>query len=167
VPELSGPASLVSTGQIAGTLHARGVSHPWLDRATGLMWSRIETLSGEPGPYDMYGVVSFLDHVPDRDRAERALQTVAPMLLKVVALDPDEPGETHSPLGYAPRPDSLARRLFDKPVIEAHLDHLAAGQRDDGGWTFNWPSWSPAAELDWRGFITVSSLVTLRDNGRL
>ena len=32
---------------------------------------------------------------------------------------------------------------------------------------FNWPSWSPAAELDWRGFITVSSLVTLRDNGRL
>ena len=48
VPELSGPASLVSTGQIAGTLHARGVSHPWLDRATGLMWSRIETLTGTP-----------------------------------------------------------------------------------------------------------------------
>jgi hypothetical protein len=167
VPELSGPASLVSTGQIAGTLHARGVGHPWLDRATELMWSRIESLSGEPGPYDMYGVVSFLDHVPDRDRAERALQAVAPMLLKVVTLDPDAPGETHSPLGYAPRPDSLARRLFDKPVIEAHLDHLAAGQGDDGGWMFNWPSWSPAAELDWRGFITVSSLATLRDNGRL
>jgi hypothetical protein len=167
VPQPDRSASLISTGQIAGTLYARGVSHPWLDRATELLWSRIETLGGEPGPYDMYGVVSFLDHVPDRDRAERALQTVAPMLLKVVALDPDEPGETHSPLGYAPRPDSLARRLFDKPVIEAHLDHLAAGQRDDGGWMFNWLSWSPAAELDWRGFITVSSLVTLRDNGRL
>jgi len=84
-----------------------------------------------------------------------------------VALDPDAPGETHSPLGYAPRPDSLARRLFDAPVIEAHLDHLAAGQRDDGGWMFNWPAWSPAAELEWRGFITVDALVTLRDNGRL
>src|SRR5580693_1848765 len=166
-PAEGGSASLVSTGQIAGTLHARGVGHPWLDRATELMWSRIESLSGEPGPYDMYGVVSFLDHVPDRDRAERALQAVAPMLLKVVTLDPDTPGETHSPLGYAPRPDSLARRLFDKPVIEAHLDHLAAEQGDDGGWMFNWPSWSPAAELDWRGFITVSSLATLRDNGRL
>jgi hypothetical protein len=167
VPEPGRTASLVSTGQIAGTLYARGVSHPWLTRATELLWARIEALHGDPGPYDLYGVVSFLDHVPDRDRAERALQAVAPMLLKVVSLDPDAPGETHSPLGYAPRPDSLARGLFDEPVIEAHLDHLAAGQRDDGGWTFNWPAWSPAAELDWRGFITVESLVTLRDNGRL
>jgi hypothetical protein len=167
VPQPDRSANLISTGQIAGTLYARSVEHPWLDRATELLWSRIESLSGEPGPYDMYGVVSFLDHVPDRDRAERALQAVAPMLLRVVALDPDTPGETHSPLGYAPRPDSLARSLFSEAVIEAHLDHLAAGQRDDGGWTFNWLSWSPAAELDWRGFITVSSLVTLRDNGRL
>jgi hypothetical protein len=111
--------------------------------------------------------VRFLENVPDRDRAERALQAVAPMLLKVVALDPDEEGETHSPLGYAPRPNSLARSLFSDAVIDAHLDHLAAGQGDDGGWMFNWPSWSPAAELDWRGFITVSSLMTLRDNGRL
>jgi hypothetical protein len=167
VPEPGRTASLVSTGQIAGTLHARGVSHPWLDRATELMWSRIGTLSGEPGPYDLYGVVRFLDHVPDRDRAERALQAVAPMLLKVVALDPGALGETHSPLGYAPRPDSLARSLFSDAVIGAHLDHLGAEQRDDGGWMFNWPSWSPAAELDWRGFVTVESLVTLRDNGRL
>jgi len=167
VPQPDRSASLISTGQLAGTLHARGASHPWLERATELMWSRIETLDGEPGPYDMYGVVKFLDHVPGRARAERALQGVAPMLLKVVALDPDEPGETHSPLGYAPRPDSLARRLFEPAVIDAHLDSLAAGQRDDGGWTFNWPAWSPAAELEWRGYITVSSLVTLRDNGRL
>jgi hypothetical protein len=166
VPEPGRPASLVSTGQIAGTLHARGTRHPWLDRATELLWSRIGSLAA-PGPYDLYGVVSFLDHVPDRDRAERALQDVAPMLLEVVAADPAAHGETHSPLGYAPRPDSLARRLFADEVIAAHLDHLAAGQRDDGGWTFNWPSWSPAAELDWRGFITVSSLATLRANGRL
>jgi hypothetical protein len=166
VPEPGRPASLVSTGQIAGTLHARGAAHPWLDRATGLLWSRIASLT-EPGPYDLYGVISFLDQVPDRDRAERALQGVAPMLLEMVALDPEEPGETHSPLGYAPRPGSLARGLFGDEVIAAHLDHLAAGQRDDGGWTFNWPSWSPAAELDWRGFITVSSLETLRANGRL
>jgi hypothetical protein len=164
--EPGGPASLVSTGQIAGTLHARGVQHPWLDRATELMWTRIGSLT-EAGPYDLYGVVAFLDHVPDRARAGQALDQVAPLLLEVVALDPDAAGETHSPLGYAPRPDSLGRRLFDERVIGAHLDHLAAGQRDDGGWTFNWPAWSPAAELDWRGFITVSSLVTLRANGRL
>ena len=82
-------------------------------------------------------------------------------------LDPDEPGETHSPLDFAPFPGSLARSLFDDAVISAHLDHLAAGQRDDGGWMFNWPAWSPAAEADWRGSLTVDALRVLHANGRL
>jgi hypothetical protein len=81
-------------------------------------------------------------------------------------LDPDAAGEVHTPLDFAPLPDSVARPLFDDAVIEAHLDHLAAAQRDDGGWTFNWPSWSPAAEADWRGFLTVDALRILRANGR-
>ena len=76
------------------------------------------------------------------------------------------PGEAHSPLEFAPLPSSLARGLFSEATIEAHLDHLAGGQRDDGGWTFNWPSWSPAAEADWRGFLTVDNLRILRANGR-
>jgi hypothetical protein len=57
--------------------------------------------------------------------------------------------------------------LFDDATVQAHLDHLAQGQKDDGGWTFNWPAWSPAAELDWRGFLTVDALRALRANGRL
>jgi hypothetical protein len=166
VPEPGRPASLISTGQIAGTLHARGVSHPWLDLATELLWTRIDDLTA-PGPYDLRGVLRFLDHVPDRERAERALKHVAPMLLSVVALDPEAAGETHSPLDFAPLPGSPGRSLFDESVISAHLDHLAHAQRDDGGWTFNWPAWSPAAEQDWRGYITVSSLLILRANGRL
>jgi hypothetical protein len=39
--------------------------------------------------------------------------------------------------------------------------------RLDGGWTFNWPAWSPPAERDWRGFLTVDALRVLRANGRL
>jgi hypothetical protein len=166
VPEPGRPASLAPTGQIAGTLHNRAVTHPWLDRATGLLWSRIDDLA-DPGPYDLRGVLRFLDHVPDRERAERALKHVAPMLLGVVSLDPGAAGETHSPLDFAPLPTSLARGVFDDAVVSAHLDHLAAAQRDDGGWTFNWPAWSPAAEQDWRGYLTVTNLVTLRANGRL
>src|SRR5207248_11642465 len=38
----AGPPSLITTGAIAGTLHARRVEHPWLDRATELLWERIE-----------------------------------------------------------------------------------------------------------------------------
>ena len=39
----------------------------------------------------------------------------------------------------------MARRLFSDEVIEAHLDHLLAAQRPDGGWTVNFPAWTEAA----------------------
>jgi hypothetical protein len=155
--------SLISTGQIAGTLLARGVRHPWLDRAAELIWERIDAL-GEPGPYELYGVLRFLDHTPDRARAAAALERVAPEVHRVVTLDPEATGEVHGPLGFAPRPDSIARALFDAATIQAHLDHLVAGQADDGGWTFNFPAWSPAQEADWRGSFTVDALDTLRRN---
>jgi hypothetical protein len=168
VPE-GNPASPIGTGTIAGTLHARGMSHPWLDRATEVMWDLTAGLDGSAGAYDMYGVLAFLQSVPDRDRAAAAFGRVGDLILenKMAALDPREPGETHSPLDFAPRPDSIARAIFDDAVIEAHLDHLAGSQLDDGGWMFNWLAWSPAAERDWRGSITVDKLALLRANGRL
>lgn len=168
VPEEGHPASLVATGMIAGTLHTRGVSHPWLDGATEIMWNRIAKMD-EPGAYEMFGVLAFLQHVPDRERAREVFGRVGPLILErnMVALDPETPGEVHGVLSFAPEPDSLARVLFDDATVQAHLDHLAHGQKDDGGWTFNWPAWSPAAELDWRGFLTVDALRSLRANGRL
>ncbi|HEY6297382.1 MAG TPA: hypothetical protein VIX15_17115 [Streptosporangiaceae bacterium] len=167
VPEEGHPASLIATGMIAGTLHKRGASHPWLDRATGVMWTRIGALR-EPGGYDMFGVLRFLQYVPDRDRAAEAFKRIGPLILErnLAAIDPEAAGETHSPLDFAPEPDSLSRSLFDDATIKAHLDHLAHAQREDGGWTFNWPAWSPAAERDWRGFLTVDNLRILRANGR-
>jgi hypothetical protein len=173
VPEEGHPASLIITGLIAGTLHARGFQHLWLDQATETMWTRITRLTdvqaGPGGGYEMSGVLRFLQYVPDRDRARAAFDRVGQLILdrKLAALDPEEPGEVHTPLDFAPMPDSLARALFDKPVIDAHLDHLAQAQLDDGGWTFNWLAWSPAAERDWRGYITVDTLRILRANGRL
>jgi hypothetical protein len=168
VPEEGHPVSLTQTGQLAGVLHARGVGHPWLDRATSVMWDMIGRLS-EPAAYPMLGVCRFLDLVPDRARAEAAFDKAGPLLLEqgLVALDPEAAGEVHTPLDFAPLPGSIARRLFDDATIAAHLDHLAAGQREDGGWMFNWLAWSPAAEADWRGFLTVDALRVLRANGRL
>jgi hypothetical protein len=167
VPEEGHPASLIQTGQICGILHARGFAHPWLDRATEVMWSRIDALAS-PSGYEMFGVLAFLQDVPDRSRATAAFARVGPLLTScgLVALDPDADGETHSPLAFAPLPSSLARALFSEATIDAHLDHLAGAQGEDGGWMFNWPSWSPAAEADWRGFLTVDALRVLRANGR-
>jgi hypothetical protein len=51
--------------------------------------------------------------------------------------------------------------------VEAHLDAVEAGQQDDGGWMFDWLAWSPAQTNDWRGNVTILSLIWLRDNGRL
>jgi hypothetical protein len=104
--------------------------------------------------------------VPDRARAEAEFERIGPLVGDLVALDPEEGGEKFTPLVFAPLPRSMARRLFDPAVIEAHLDHLAGAQLEDGGWTFGWPSWSPAAEADWRGFLTVDALRVLRANGR-
>ena len=97
------------------------------------------------------------------------LGRVGPLIIDrdLVTLDPEAPGEVHTPLDFAPEPDSLARGLFDDVTIKTHLDHLAQGQRADGGWMFNWLAWSPAAEREWRGFLTVDALRILRANGYL
>jgi hypothetical protein len=168
VAEEGHPASVIATALIAATLHARGVSHPWLDRATELVWTRIDTLA-EPGPYDMRAAFSFLQRVPDRDRAREVFGRVGSLILerKLVTLDPEAPGEVHFPLDFAPEPDSLARELFDEATIKANLDHLAQAQLEDGGWTFNWLAWSPEAAREWRGFLTVDALRLLRANGYL
>jgi hypothetical protein len=166
-PTDGAPPSLATTGPIAGTLHAGAVQHPWLDRATEMIWRRVDE-PGDLGAYDMRGVFAFLQHVPDRRRAQAAADRMGKLLFErgLVELDPDAPGEVHGPLDFAPLPDSIARRLFDEATIDAHLDHLARGQLDDGGWTFNWPAWSTAAELDWRGSLTVDALGVLAANGR-
>jgi len=167
VPEDGEPPSLITTGLIAATLHARRMEHPWLDGATALMWSRIGSVAST-GPYDMRAVLRFLDSVPDRDRAREAVARLGPVIFgqDMVAMEPGTPGEVHTPLDFAPVPGSPARDLFDEAVITAHLDHLAAAQRDDGGWMFNWLAWSPAAEREWRGAVTIDALQLLRANGR-
>jgi hypothetical protein len=168
VPEDGSPASLITTGLLAGTLHARQLRHPWLDHATELLWTRIGALTTTT-PYDMRAVAYFLDHVAERDRAAKVFGQVGPLILDqgLVTLDPGAPGEVHGPLDFAPLPASLARSLFAPGIIEAHLDHLAAAQRDDGGWMFNWQAWSPAAELEWRGAVTLNALLLLRGNGQI
>jgi hypothetical protein len=161
------PAALNPTAAIAALLHKHGIAHPWLSGATDYCWRTLDAL-GETSPYEMRAVFPFLDFAPDRSRAEAAFARVGPKILeqKLVALSPTTADDTHSPLAFAPRPQSLARRLFSDEVIEAHLDALAAAQQEDGGWPINWLAWNPAAALEWRGAVTIEALTTLRAYGR-
>ena len=57
-------------------------------------------------------------------------------------------------------------RVKPEPQYFLHVRHDEVVE-DDGGWTFNWLAWSPAAEREWRGFLTVDALRLLRANGYL
>jgi hypothetical protein len=162
------PASLVPTAAIAGLLHKHRVDHPWLQSATAWTWRAVDAIE-QTSPYEVRSVLPFLEHVPDRERAEAAFRRVGDLTLEqgLVALDPAAEGEVHGPLEFAPAPDLMARRLFGDEVIEAHLDHLLASQRPDGGWTVNFPAWTEAAGLEWRAWVTVHNLGVLRAYGRL
>ena len=126
--------------------------------------------AAEPaGGYTVKFAIDFLDAVPVPPRAAAALERLRP------ALDADGclavPGGTENekltPLDFSPRPGLPSRALFTDDQIEADLDRLEAGQREDGGWTVDFLPWSPAQALEWRGIATVVALGVLRANGRV
>jgi hypothetical protein len=160
--------SLNPTAGIVGRLVKHGVSGPWIDRATEFCWTQLEAAT-TTSPYEVRAVLPFLDNVHDRGRADRIWQRMKQIILdgKLVTLDPHAEGEVHFPLDYAPSPDTLARQLVSDEVIEAHLDVLAERQDPDGGWRFNFLSWTPITEPEWRGWVTIESLQTLRAYGRI
>lgn len=161
-------ASLNPTASIAALLHKHHIKHPWLTGATEYCWRQLDTLE-QTSPYEMRAILPFLEWVPDRQRAEQVFARIGPKILEqqLVTLHPSTEEETHSPLNFAPHPQSLARCLFSDEMIEAHLDALASAQQEDGGWQFNWLAWNPASALEWRGVVTLEALVTLRAYGRL
>lgn len=162
------PASINPTAGIAGLLHKHGVRHRWLERATEYCWSAIAASPSEE-VHELAATIAFLQHAPDRARAERAFAPIGERILAkgLVALDPSDTGYVKKPLDWAPSPDGLCRRLFSDTVIAAHLDGLAATQAEDGGWPIAWPAVGPGGEMEWRGSVTVAALKTLQAYGRL
>ena len=170
-------ASLLPTSGLAGHLHRYGVDHPWLGPATEFTWRALAEVPQRVAAggwllqlaYDVRCALVFLDSVPDRSRAEAVTEELGHVLVSggVIALDPATEGEVARPLDFASTPDTLARRWFDDATVGAHLDVLADGQAEDGGWTVDWDAWVPAAGLEWRGWQTIERLKTLRAYGRL
>ena len=162
------PASVNPTAAIAALLYKNHVEHPWLEPAAAFCWQHIESIEST-NPYDARAILPFLEHVPQRDRAERAFERLSKMILDggLVALDPAPREEAHYPLMYAPTPDTIARRMFSGEVMDRHLDAFSTQQEKDGGWPINWLVWAPAVGLEWRGVVTVDALLTLRADKRL
>lgn len=156
------------TASLAGYAHAHGATHPWLDDATAWCFARLE--QGPPAEaHAVKCALVFLEHVPDRDRAER----LAPAMVEGLAAsawfrsDPDDPGYGVTPLDVVPRPDHPWRRLFEGDVLDAHLDRLARDQQDDGGWPITWDAPGQASITEWRGIVTLHAVDALVAYGRL
>jgi hypothetical protein len=142
-------------------------AHPWLARATSCCLAAIDALEAAPAAYELAFAVRLLDAVHDRDAAAPALlarlgeYVPGDGRLRVVGGLPDE---TLWPLDLAPEPGRPARTILDEATVAADLDRLAGEQDEDGGWSVDFQSYSPAAALEWRGYATVRALSVLRDN---
>ncbi|GAA5039673.1 hypothetical protein GCM10023317_95920 [Actinopolymorpha pittospori] len=145
-------------------------AHPWLARATTYCFDTIAALDSAPHAIALSFAVRFLD------AAYEQYPAAAPLLERLGRFVPEtglvpvaggSEGETMRALDFASVPGSPASALLGAGVIEAGLDELAAQQREDGGWTVDFASYSPAAALEWRGYATVNAVLTLKRAGRL
>lgn len=176
------PGSLLPTAAIVGLLHKHGLRHPWLERANTFCWQATAQLleraahANERLPrlqvaYEARAAITFLDHVPERPRAEQLAATLGQTLLRYKLLATDahaspEASEAAAPLDFAATPTSLARRWFDDALIAQHLDALIASQNEAGGFDVPWQIWTPITGHEWPGIQTVERLKTLRAYGR-
>jgi len=163
VPGLNPTAGLV------GLLYQLGVDHPWRSAGAAYCWEQLES-DGLPGDaHAVKEVLVFLEHVPERGRADEHAAALASDLagIPLFHLDPDAPGYGLSPLSIAPQASSRWRGLFTDAQIGAHLDRLERDQQADGGWPIAWEPPSQSAVSEWRGVVTLDALRTLTSYGRL
>lgn len=143
--------------------------HAWVSTATRYCFDAIRAIDDQPFAYVLSFALQLLDIASDTDDDAREL---LPHLAQYVPADGalrvagGSEGETLRLLDYAPEPGRPIREYLDPAAVEADLDRLAAGQQDDGGWTVDFGSFSPAAALEWRGYATVRAITVLRLNGR-
>ncbi|GAB3651250.1 hypothetical protein [Glycomyces tarimensis] len=165
---------LLPTARIVGLLRKHGVAHPWMEGAIAFCWSAIDALE-TTHPYEVHCVNVFLDHAPERERAEAASARLGRMVRdqQLVLLDPENPtgvrpapgyaeGEFHYAHQFAPRPESLAAGWFTDEELARSLDVLAHSQLADGGWQINWRRWAPTTESDARPGVTLEAMGVLR-----
>lgn len=148
--------------------HDPGVAgHPWLDRVSRYCLAEIATRDRAESTLELQYALNFLDAIGSDAPEARAH-------IARLSADIPEAGTVHveggledemiRPLDFAPFPDGPVRALFSTDLIDRELDRLANRQLDDGGWPSEFASYSPAAELEWRGALTVHAISVLAKN---
>jgi hypothetical protein len=145
-------------------------SHPWVGRATRFCLDAIGAPDSTPHALEMIGSLWLLDAVHASQPEAAALLERLGRFLPTSGRLPVEGGladEMVRPLDLAPTPESPVRSLFSPEAIAADLQRLVDEQQDDGGWRVDFANYSPAAALEWRGYMTFLAISLLRQNGLL
>ncbi|MBB6669284.1 hypothetical protein [Cohnella nanjingensis] len=165
--------SVNPTGSLLGLLMKQkawmGYEHePWFRLSVRQMWEHME--NAEPdGYHEAVHWISFLRVFPDRALSRPYLNKLDEWLAKPGSIErnPEAQGYVHKVLDWAPRRDSYAAKFVTPEEVQLHLAYMQAEQREDGGWPISWATLSPAVELEWRGYLTVERLLTLKSYGKL
>jgi hypothetical protein len=158
----SDASSLQITAYVAAAAHrlaahdAAVASHPWLAQASRVCADAIRALEEGAHALALVAAAQFADATGDEDLLQRLRELVPPDGVVRVAGGTEE---------EAVRPLDFAAALFGRDVVARDLERLARGQQDDGGWLVDFRSYSPAAELEWRGYMTVRAVSLLRRHG--
>ncbi|MGC1185011.1 MAG: hypothetical protein WBA31_07665 [Candidatus Dormiibacterota bacterium] len=157
------------TAGLVGLFRTLGAEHPWIAAGASYCWKQLEEAELPEGAHELSEILIFLDHNPERERADPIAQAVVARLPQAAQFrwDPESSDYGLTPLHLAPRPDSRWRPLFSDGHIQAHLDRLLQDQQADGGWPIAWEPPSQAASLAWRGIESLRALNSLTAYGRL
>src|SRR5258708_335902 len=161
--------ALNPTAGLVGLTRQLRVDHAWVDAAADWCWEQLAAAELPADAHALREVLVFLEHAPERDRANAIAGKVRDQLgaASWFRLDPDDSGYGLSPLSIAPAADSRWRVLFSEDVLEAHLDRLERGQQPDGGGRTRGEPPRGAPRREWRGAVTVDALRPLVSYGRL
>ena len=127
---------------------------------------------------EMHDLLCFVDLLETnglpREHYESILDKLKRAIPHSVALDPAEwDGYGLRPIQVVYHPGSPLAEAIDPAVIDADLDYQIEKQEADGSWSPNW-SWDfvdagawAEAEREWRGILTLRTLMTLRAYDRI
>ena len=161
-PSLQITAAVLTQAHRVARIDPAVAAHPWLAAATRWCAEAVRALDEEPFALVLGFAATALDAAGEADALEPLARWIPDDGIVPVAGGAE--GECLRPLDLAPRPGGPARALLRPEVVAADVDRLAAHQGDDGGWPLEWNAYSPAAELEWRGHLTVNAIALLRAN---
>jgi hypothetical protein len=148
----------------------------WLERVTQTTMEAVKTMEEEKfgGGGDALNYLRKLAETPQLPLREKdwLVQRVRELAKIVVARDPEQwTSYCAPPVKLAPTPEAITAEVL-ADYLPAHLDYLISQQSPQGYWDVTW-SWSDypdvweVAKAEWRGILTVDTLISLKAYGRI